>query len=70
MQIANVKHSHCEAKFAACGKPNLGAYTAKQCLPGLGVATVIFLKLTPMVRLGNREEIPQQKPYWAWGLPI
>ena len=29
MQIANVKHSHCEAKFAACGKPNLGEYTAK-----------------------------------------
>ena len=29
MQIANVKHSHCEAKFAACGKPNLGEYAAK-----------------------------------------
>ena len=30
MQIANVKHSHCEANLvSACGKPNLGEYTAK-----------------------------------------
>ena len=36
MQIANVKHSHCEANLvSACGKPNLGAYTAKPNLPGL-----------------------------------
>ena len=45
MQIANVKHSHCEAKFAACGKPNLGAYTAKPNLPG-DESVSLFLRFT------------------------
>ena len=61
----------CKAKtnFAACGQ-NLGEYAAKPNLPGLGLRRLFFLKLTPMVRLGNREktpkqyaEIPKQKPH-------
>ena len=33
----------CKAKtnFAACGKPNLGEYTAKPNLPGLGGRCVV-----------------------------
>ena len=44
---------------------------AKPNLPGLGMLRqLLFLKLTLMVRLGNREETPQQKPYRAWGSKI
>ena len=33
---------------------------------GPGAETVIFLKLTPTVRLETREKTPQQKPYRSW----
>ena len=45
----------CKAKtnFAACGQ-NLVEYAAKQRLPDLGPQRLFALKLTVMVRLGNR----------------
>ena len=38
-------------------KLTLMGYAAKQHLPGLGNATVIFLKLTPMVHRYNKSPI-------------
>ena len=40
-----------------------GEHTAKPNLPDLGLRRLLFLKLTPMVRLGNRT-------YRAWGSKI